>query len=226
MKGGHVPISDRTYRPSYDPEISKLFFAMCLIIPASIILALLLYAEPFHLWHNAFSQLGETVTASGVPNVASRLVFSAGWIACGIVMLMIAARYGRNRALRLRALKGWLALLGGIGFFIAITPNDLNHLLHSIGMGIGVGVMYFFAILLLFELRPRISRWVFLANVTLLHAVVLTYAVAFFANSDHKQLAQKLCILGLLLVMERMVTIAPEGFEWRSVFEALRRSSK
>ncbi len=218
--------SDRSYRPSYDPEISKFFFAMCLIIPVSIILALLLYAEPFHLWRNAFSQLGETVTVSGARNVAARLVFSAGWIACGSVMLMIARRYLRNRELRFRAIKGVLALFGGIGFFLAITPNDLNHLLHSIGMGMGVGVMYFFAVILLFELRPRISRWVFFANITLLHAVVLTYAAAFFADSDHKQLAQKFCILGLLLVMERMVTVAPEGFEWRSAFGAVRRSSK
>lgn len=218
--------NDRLYRPSYDPEISKLFFAMCLIIPVSILLSRLTYSEPFHLWRSAFSELGETVTSTGSPNVVSRLIFSAGWIACGLVMLMIGVRYGRRAHLRLHVIKSGLASLGGVGFLIAIAPNDLNHLLHSIGMGTAVGVMYFFAVILLFELRPRLSRAVFSTNILLLHVVVLTYAAAFFANSDYKQMAQKFCILGLLIVMERMVTIAPEGIEWRSVLESLRRSTK
>jgi hypothetical protein len=87
-------------------------------------------------------------------------------------------------------------------------------------------VMYSFSMILLFELRPRMSRFVFYANTAVLHLVVVSYAVTFFTNSDYKQVAQKFCLLGLLLVMERMATIAPEGFEWRSVLAALRRSSK
>ena len=213
-------------QPSYDSRISGLFFAICLVIPITIFLALLFYGEPFHLWRDAFSQLGETITPSGNANVVSRLLFSAGWMTSGVLMTMICVRFAGQRGLRRHWIKSGLALLGAVGFFVAIAPNNLNHLVHSIGMGTEVGVMYFFSMILLMELRQRIHRLIFLGSLALLHTVVLTYAVTFFANSDSKQLAQKLCLLGLLLVMERMVTIAPESVEWRTALAIWRRSAK
>ena len=213
-----------SHQPSYDPRISGLFFAICLVIPVTIFLALLFYGEPFHLWRDAFSQLGETITPSGNANIVSRLIFSTGWMTSGVLMAMICVRFAVRRDLTLHRVKSGLAFLGAVGFFIATTPNNLNHLVHSIGMGIEVGVMYFFSMILLIELRSCIRRSVFSGQIALLHAAVLTYAATFIANSDSKQLAQKLCILGLLLVMGRMITIAPEGFEWRSTLARLRRS--
>jgi len=209
--------------PSYDPEISKLFFMICLIIPVTLILAVLLYRDTFHFLRNAFSQLGETVTPQGQSNLASRLMFSAGFIACGVAMINISSRYGKNRDLRNRSIKRWLALAGGVGFFVAITPNDISHSAHSVGMGTAVAVSYFFGIIFLLELRPRIPAYVFYANMLILQTSVLTYAATYFANSSHDKIAQKLCVVGLLLVMERAVTIAPEGFELRKVVQAIRK---
>lgn len=209
--------------PSYDPEISKLFFLMCLIIPVTLILAVLFYRDTFHFLRNAFSQLGETVTPQGQSNLVSRLVFSAGFIACGVAMISISSRYGKNRDLRNRSLKRWLALAGGVGFVVAITPNDISHSAHSIGMGTAVAVPYFFGVVFLLELRPRIPAFVFYANMLILQASVLTYAATYFADSSHDKIAQKFCVVGLLLVMERAVTIAPEGFELRKVVEAIRK---
>ncbi len=213
----------RNSLPSYDPEISKLFFLMCLIIPVTLILAVLLYRDTFHFLRNAFSQLGETVTPQGRSNIASRLVFSAGFVACGVAMISISSRYGKNRGLRNRALKRFLALAGGVGFFVAIIPNDVSHAAHSVGMGSAVAVTYFFAMIFLLELRPRIPAFVFYANMIILQTSVLTYAAAYFTDSSHDKIAQKFCVVGLLLVMERAVTIAPEGFEWRAVVEAIRK---
>jgi len=213
----------RNQLPSYDPEISKLFFLMCLIIPITLILAVLFYRDTFHFLRNAFSQLGETVTPQGRSNLASRLVFSAGFVACGVAMISISSRYGKNRDLRNRFLKRWLALAGGIGFFVAITPNDMSHSAHSVGMGSAVAVTYFFAMIFLLELRPRIPAFVFYANMIILQTSVLTYTAAYFADSSYDKIAQKFCVVGLLLVMERAVTIAPEGFEWRAVVEAIRK---
>jgi|GEM_PF-1709901 len=208
---------------SYDPEISKLFFMMSLIIPVTLILAVLFYRDTFHFLRNAFSQLGETVTPQGAPNLTSRLVFSAGFMSCGIAMFNISSRYRKNRDLRNRSIKQLLALAGGVGFFVAVTPNDISHSVHSVGMGTAVAVTYFFGTIFLLELRPRIPAFTFYANMVILQTSVLTYATAFFADSSYNKMAQKLCVVGLLLVMERAVTIAPEGFEWRAVFEAIRK---
>jgi hypothetical protein len=216
--------SVRPSKAAYDPAISKRFVAMCLIIPASILSALLLYPDGFNLLQDAFSELGESVTAGGDLNVAARFAFSAGWITCGVILFSIGLRYVRHAELRNRRIKSGLAFFGGVAFFIAITPNDLSHLIHSIGMGMIVGTIYLFALSLLVELKMRVPPRVFYVNGGILHAAVLTYAAAFLANSDLKQFAQKLCLAGLLVVMQRLVTIAPEGYEWRSSFARLQRS--
>ncbi len=217
---GPTPSGDR--RPSYDPEISKLFFFVCLIIPVMLIVALFFYRDPFSFWHTPFSRFGQILTEEGRGNLLSRLVFSAGLIASGVAILLIGVRYVVNRALRNRSVKAFLAFVGSIGFFVAITPNDLNHLWHSIGMGILFGTMFFFALFFLVELRSSIPHWVFYWNTFLLLASVLSYAGLFFIDSEFKQMAQKGCVIGLLLVMEKAITIAPEGFEWRAAIQAMR----
>lgn len=208
--------------PSYDPQISKWFFLLSLILPLTLILALLLYREPFHFLHNAFSELGDTVTSAGTANYVSRLIFSAGWIVCGILMLQVGRGFAKDRRIRGSLLKQWLAWAGGVGFFVAITPNDVNHLLHSVGMGMVVGVTYAFGALFLFELRRQISATAFVFNMLLLQSTVLTYAVMFFFDSALKQAAQKLCVIGLLVAVEKASTMAPEGFEWRAALHAIR----
>jgi len=208
---------------SYDPGISKLFFLMCLIVPVTLILAVVFYRDAFHFFRNAFSELGETVTPQGQANLLSRLIFSAGWMACGFAMINISSRYGKNVALRNAHLKRWLALAGGIGFFIGIAPNDSSHALHSVGMGMVVAVIYFLAMIFLLELRPAVPIFVFYVNMIILQSVVSTYAAAFFVNWTYTQVTQKFCVVGLLLVMEKVVTIAPEGFEWRAAIQSIPR---
>jgi len=209
--------------PSYDPGISRLFFSISLIIPVTLVLAFVLYREPFFFLQNAFSELGETVTPQGHSNLMSRIVFSAGWLACSVLMVQISYRYGKSRVLRNATFKRWLAMLGGVGFLVAVTPNDVSHLLHSIGMGLVVGVTYLFGVLFLIELKTGISAFIFYSHMILLQSVVLTYAFAYFLDASIKQAAQKLCVIGLLIVVERAATIAPEGFEWRTALQAIRK---
>ncbi|MBU1049491.1 DUF998 domain-containing protein [Candidatus Bipolaricaulota bacterium] len=208
--------------PSYDSEISKWFFCVSILIPVSLILALLFFREPFHFLENAFSELGESVTRTGQPNGPSRWVFSFGWIVCGLLMARIAMRYSHQRRLRKAQLKKWLAWAGSLGFFVAITPNDINHVLHSVGMGLVVAVTFFFGIVFLVELRVAMPQITFYASMIVLLTSVLTYAAAFFMDLAMKQVAQKACVLGLLFAVEKASTVAPEGFEWRTALQAIR----
>ena len=135
-------------------------------------------------------------------------------------MINISSRFKKSPELRNQVLKRYLALSCGVGFFVAITPDDVSHSAHSVGMGAVVGVTYFFGAIFLLELRARISPRVFITNMIILQGSVLTYAATYFADIDQKQIAQKICVVGLLLVMERAVTIGPEGFEWRTTLRS------
>lgn len=209
--------------PSYDHEISKLFLLIGLIIVVTLIVALFFYQDPFQLWQTAFSELGTTTTPQGRPNWASRFVFSAGFGACGVTMFNISWHYEKNHSLRNHTFKRWLAFLGSIGFFVAITPNDINHFVHSLGMGIVVGVIYFFGVIFLLELKSQVSGMLFFTNMTILQMTVLSYAVAFFTNSVYKQSAQKLCIVGLLLVIAKMVMVTPQAFGLNEIVKTIKK---
>lgn len=214
---------DSKHPPSYDWDISRLFFFVSIVIPVTLILALILFSEPFHFLQNAFSELGETVTSSGHANVLSRWVFSMGWIACGLAMAKIGRLYSRRSRLRNAQFKQWLAWAGSFGFFLALAPNDISHLLHSIGTGLVVAATFFFGILFLLELRTSMRALVFYSYMLFLLSSVLTYAITFFTNSAGKQAAQKLCVFGLVLVVEKASSMAPNGFEWKHVLQAIRK---
>jgi len=209
---------------SYDHHISQLFLLLSLIVFVTLALSALFYGEPFLFWRHAFSDLGNTVTPGGHANAASRLVFSVGMIVGGAVMLVISRRYAGSQGFRHRMIKRWLAILGALGFLVAIYPNDLNHVVHSVGVGTVVGVVYLFTMLFHLELRPRISARLFYIDMIVIQMAVFPYAAAFFAEWAAKQSLQKTCILGLFVTLERIVTAVEESFHPSEVLSLFRRS--
>jgi hypothetical protein len=209
--------------PSYDRDISALFSLLSLILLATLGFAILFYAEPFLFWQHAFSDLGNTVTKGGHANTTSRLTFSVGMVIESAIMLRISAGYGRNQALRHSTIKRWLALLGAVGFVVSIYPNDVNHTVHSVGVGIVIGVVYLFTMILHWELKPVTSAWFLYGDVVIIQAAVFSYAAAFFADSDAKQSLQKTCIMVLFFALQRSVTAAKESFHLSEVLGILQR---
>ena len=126
----------RDVAKSYDHEISALFLLLSLTVFATLGLAALAYGEPFRFWYDAFSDLGNTVTHGGHRNAPARLIFSAGMIVSSAIMLRISSRYAGRRKLRHHAIKCWLARLRTLGCLISIYPNDIDHTVHSVGVGI------------------------------------------------------------------------------------------
>ncbi|MEA3408278.1 MAG: hypothetical protein U9R48_09405 [Chloroflexota bacterium] len=206
-----------TPSPPYDREISALFFLVSLVFFVTVILAILFLGEPFSMWQHPFSDLGNTVTRQGRPNMPSRLIFCAGMLVDGYIMRRISACYAQNPDLRHRTVKRWLALLGALGSVVSTYPSDVSNLIHSLGTGPAVGVIYLFTTLFHLELRPQTRPSFFYADLIILQATVLPYAVAFFLNLPPKQSLQKLCILGLGFTLQRVVTAAEESFRPREV---------
>jgi hypothetical protein len=209
--------------PSYDHEISLLFFLLSLDVFGSLGLSILLFGERFLFWEHAFSDLGNTITWQGHPNFPSRMVFSVGLVVASLLMLRIGALYAKNQELRNRVIKRWLALLGAVGFVVVIVPNNLNHVVHSVGAAIAIGVLYFFTMVFHLELKPLVSPRLFYIDLVILHVAVFSYAVTFFADFAIKQSVQKICFFGVFFALERILTVTEESFVPREVLGFLKR---
>jgi predicted Kef-type K+ transport protein len=82
---------------------------------------------------------------------------------------------------------------------------------HSVGVGIVLGALYFFTMIFHFELKGLISNRAFIFNLSLLQVAVFSYAAAFFMDTAAKQSFQKFCLLGVVFTLERIVTLTDEA---------------
>jgi len=211
--------------PPYDHKISALFYFLFLILVTSLGLAIVYYAEPFLFWEHAFSDLGNVTTLHGNSNTVSRSIFSIGLIIESIIMFKIGAYYAGNPQFCNHRVKQWLAFIGAVGFLISLYPNDIYHVIHSIGIGMVIGALYLFTMIYHFELRPVVSLRVFYLDLILVQMVIFPYAVAFFVDSVHKQSLQKFCIMGVFFALLRIVSATEDGFVLREVIGYFRRRS-
>ena len=211
--------------PPYDHKISALFYFLFLILVTSLGLAVVYYAEPFLFWEHAFSDLGNVNTLHGNSNTVSRAIFSIGLIIESIILFKIGAYYAGNSQFRNHQIKQWLAYIGGIGFLISLYPNDLYHVIHSVGIGMVIGALYLLTMIYHFELKPVVSLKVFYMDMFLVQMAIFPYTVAFFADSVHKQSLQKFCILGVFFALLRIVSATEDGFVLREVIGYFRKQS-
>jgi len=108
-------------------------------------------AEGYTFWHNVLSDLGRTVSYSGVPNTVSSPMFNIALSFFGICIIVIYLSMGKNF---LRSY--WLMLLiliGGIisgtgTVIIGFTPDDKLSDYHM--LGVWMWALPLFAVLLLF----------------------------------------------------------------------------
>lgn len=84
-------------------------------------------------------------------------------------------------------------------------------------------MLYFFAMIYLFELKDCLPSWRFISDVILLQVAVFPYAVSFFAEWVSKQRYQKICLMGVFYVLLKTVSITKEGFKPREVLGILKR---
>lgn len=181
---------------SADQFVRNHLFLVSGILVLTYVLGILAYGEPFLLSQYAISDLGATVTKHGLPNTSSRIIMTIGMLICSSLML----RVGLARSLRQQWVKRWLALLCAAGFFLFICPLDINYTIHSIGAALIIGPLYLLDNCFLWEQRQHMPAIVFWLAQVILQTTVLTYAVAFTTTAAIKQISQKFCIAGLLIV--------------------------
>jgi hypothetical protein len=195
--------SDKSLSEGNDPKLSALFRNVILSITGTYTLAAIFYADPFHFWQHALSELGTTRTLLGTPNWLGAVLFAFGMLITGRLLLMIAVHYQTHPTLSNHKVKSWFLYLASIGAFIAIFPNNKFHTIHSIGSSMMIGPIFLLEMTLLWEEKDLIGSWKCLWITLLLSSAVLTYALAFFINTPIKQSSQKICVIAMLLVLLR-----------------------
>lgn len=184
-----------------DQALSRLYLYVVISISSTYLLGALFYADKFHFWQHALSELGTTRTLTGTSNTLSALLVTLGMFTTGWLLLAIAGIYQTQTNVLNHRLKCVLLYIAGIGSFISIFPNDLFHVLHSIGSGMMIGPIFINELLMLWE-RKLVSGITEAYSFSILLSVsVLTYAAAFFRYHDIQQIAQKFCIFNLLVIL-------------------------
>ena len=125
------------------------------------------------------SELGTTITLLGTPNLRAALFVSLGMLISG-------------------------KLLFGTGHYYMSHPTFMNnkfHTLHSLGSAMKIGPIFILEMIMLWERKPILGLLKLNTIIILLSISVLTYAVAFFSDTDFKQVSQKFCVINLLLVL-------------------------
>jgi hypothetical protein len=146
------------------------------------------------------------------PKSTSMLIYALGMLVEAGIMFRVSALFARSKTLSRSSLKSVLGLLASAGFLVSVFPNDLYHTLHSIGVGLVLGSLYFFTMIFHLELKDDISMTVFVFNIALLQVAVFSYATAFFLNTDAKLSLQKFCLLGVVFTLDRVVTLTDEAY--------------
>ena len=206
---------------SYDRTISAYFFWLIVVMCLTLATAVILYGEPF-TWDYAFSDLGSTATWEGKVNAASGLVFTIGGLTCGWIMLHIWAAYTGDIRFSRQKTKRNLGTLGTAGYLLSSVPNSQHHIVHTIGAVCTFASLVLFSVIFYIELRQTMPPWRFVLEMAGLWAVVLTYAVAFFADWPSKQLFQKLCLIGVYYTVLRAVNLGEERFRLRDALRVVR----
>jgi hypothetical protein len=116
-------------------------------------------AEGYTFWHNVLSDLGRTISYSGVPNTVSSPMFNVALSFFGICIIIIYLSMGKNFLrpywLMLIILIG--GIISGTGIvIIGFAPDDILSNYHM--LGVWMWALPLFAVSLLFIINAVINR--------------------------------------------------------------------
>ena len=158
-----------------------------------------LYGDQFIVFRDAISDLGATVTSTGLPNRQSPYVFVPGMVVSGIIMLVFARYLDRKHA-NGRSIRPRLARLCSAGFLLMPAPHNLPvcEQLHMTGAAFIFFAFWALGMGYLTDCRELGMHALYWIGMAVLQGTVVSYGVLFTINSPSKQTAQGFGVLGLI----------------------------
>ena len=153
------------------------------------------YAEQFKFWDDAISYLGKIYPVNGISNLYSFIIFSSGMIVSSLICFRIS--------IILRGTKDYfIYIIAGIGFILLAVPTDFINIIHTLGGALEVGSFWFYVLKSLIQLlKVRNKMKIFFYHV-ILHGTVIPYAILYSMGSPLRQGAQKIAVLGLIIILK------------------------
>lgn len=125
----------------------------------------------YQFFDNFFSELGVTRTESGLPNVASRVLFAVALASVGLALIVFSGTWkvvAQNRRARSVGFAAQLFVaIAGLGFIgNALTPWDTAYVAHNVFFGVAFGLLLaYVGCLTVVQVRNRWSRTLIASNV-------------------------------------------------------------
>jgi hypothetical protein len=188
-------IDDRVKRHKFNVLIN-LILANTIII---YIIGALTYGEKFHFWDFAYSYLGMTRTPGGYGNTLSFLVYVTGCLFNSFICFRISK-------LIIVPLHSLLFKICGTGYLFLMLPCNLIDSFHSLGGALVFGSLWFFSVISISEIYYTGKKYRALLYGLLLNGTILPYAFLYFVKSPSMQVAQKIALAGLILVLKLIIT--------------------
>jgi hypothetical protein len=163
------------------------------------IAGIIAYGEKFLLWEYPYSYLGMIKTPGGNGNTLSFIIYAAGCLMNSILCLKISGNF-TGRLFRI------LFRICATGYLLLILPCDVLNTIHSIGGALAFGSLWFFSMISIIDLYQLGKKLNALLYNILLNTTVLPYAFLYFVQSPYKDIAQKPALLGLILVINLIIT--------------------
>jgi hypothetical protein len=191
----HIQVQEKERR------LAKLYSALVICIIATYGVGALFYADPFNFWKHALSELGTTITLLGTPNHKAAILVSLGMFTTARKLLELGNIHRHTPNLHYHSHKSLLLFIASGGALIGIFPNNLFHLMHSIGSAMLIGSIYILELILIEENDQHIGPINPVLLTSLISVLVVIYTAAFFFDTPAKQSSQKICLVSLLFVL-------------------------
>lgn len=93
-------------------------------------------------------------------------------------------------------------MLAGTGFILLAIPTDLVNIVHTLGGAFVVGSFWFYTLKNLVELYHKDKSYRIFLYHLILHGTVIPYAVLYASGTSIRQGAQKIAVLGLVIILK------------------------
>ncbi len=139
--------------------IKTLIYIILVIFIATLVLTIVFYPDAYKFFTYFISELGATHTLEGSDNSISRLIFTIGFIAMGVIGLIMSIEYfaKRNRS-KLNTSKGIFLIIMFLGAIATVFPYDIPSfsMIHRYGAMVFVLGLFVYCILCQFLRLNRI----------------------------------------------------------------------
>jgi len=184
-----------------DYGLFALFMALLALNIIGLTLANLSYNGEFDLLDYPFSYLGMTKTLEGLSNTKALIFYDIDMILSGTMMLLIALYFLQKEELKSNTNKAVISAICGLGFIVAVSPDDTMHSLHVIGSATFVASLWILSMIFLREIKNKLSKVKYYFFWSILQIPIISYAISVFLDKPYDGFLQKFALIGLLVTL-------------------------